>query len=313
MAARRGRGRAVWAGVSLATLALVTVGLTFLALTQRSEVQAAGSTPGATPRQTAPAEPSAAPAQVPPTQAMVVIPPTRVIDAIDASTAVRAASTTCPEPTTLEITADAGAGWETTEATGLASLQRLSADAEGFVSAIGLGVDGCGPAYERSFTSGDAWERVPGELAASWFIDPANRAGMHTPAGDVAAPCAAVLQVAVVDEATAAVLCEDGTVHATGDSGATWAATAPIPGVGALGATSDGYWVVVVDQNGCAGAQVAAVTVADGAAQVGSAGGCLEAAVPAGAVAVDGAVDGSTWVWAGDRIGLSLDGGASWL
>ena len=313
MAARRRRGSAVWAGAGLTVLALITIALTFFALTQRGEVAEAGSTPGATPLPTAPAAPLAAPAEVPAVQPMVVVAPTRVIDAIDASSAARAAFTTCPEPTTLEVTGDAGSTWEATEASGLASLQRISADASGFLAAIGLGVDGCAPAYERSFTSGDAWETMPEALAASWFVDPANRAGLHAPAGNIAAPCPAVLQVAVVDESTAAVLCEDGTVHATGDSGAAWVATSPISGIAAVGATADGYRAVVVNQNGCSGAQVLAVAIVEGAAHVGAAGGCLDAAIPAGGVAVDSAVDGSTWVWAGDRIGLSPDGGLSWL
>ena len=55
------------------------------------------------------------------------------------------------------------------------------------------------------------------------------------------------------------------------------------------------------------------MTIADGATQVGAVGGCLDAAVPVGNVAIDDAVDGTTWVWAGDRIGRSPDGGASWL
>lgn len=313
MAARRRSARAVWAGAGLTVLALITIGLTFLALTQRGEISEAGSTPGATPLPAAPAGPSAAPAEVPAPQTMVVVAPARVIDAIDASTAVRGVSTTCPEPTTLQLSSDAGNTWEATEQSGVASLQRISAEESGFLAAIGLGVDSCAPAYERSFTWGAAWETMPEELAASWFIDPANRAGVHAPAGDIAAPCPVVLQVAVVDASSAAVLCEDGTVHATVDSGAAWAPTSPIPGVAALGSTTDGYQVVIVNQNGCTGAQVVAVTVADGAVQIGTAGGCLDAAVEAGGVAVDGAVDGIVWVWAGDRIGLSLDGGASWL
>jgi len=307
----RRRSRAVLAGVGLSALAVLVIVLVFVALTQHRSVPEAGSTPGATP----PATESTAPANsAPATDVPVTVPvPTRVLAALDEASAVRAVSTACPAPSTIEVTSDSGASWEAAEAGAVAAVQRVVVDADAFVVLIGLGVEGCAPAYERSFTGGTAWESAPDELGASWFIDPANRTGIHTPAGDVAIPCSVAVQVAVTDEASAGLLCDDGSVHATFDSGTSWVSSTPVAGAAAIGFGGDGYRVAVVNQNGCVGAQVVSVTVVDGAAQVGSPGACLEVNVPAGEVAVDSGGDGSIWVWAGDRIGRSADGGISWL
>ena len=73
-------------------------------------------------------------------------------------------------------------------------------------------------------TAGADWETVPEELAGSWYLDPADRASVHTPEGPRPGPCAGALQVASSDAAIAAVLCDDVTVHVTVDAGVTWLA-----------------------------------------------------------------------------------------
>ena len=117
----------------------------------------------------------------------------------------------------------------------------------------------------------------------------------------------------MIDEDSAGVLCDDGTMHVTTDSAASWASSTPVAGAAAIGVGGDGYRIAVVDENGCHGVQVADVVVVDGAAQAAAPGSCLDADVPTGEVAVDTGGDGSIWVWAGDRIGRSADGGITWL
>ena len=304
--------RAAWAGVGLAALAVVVMLLSFVALTANRVVPQAGSTPGVTPPAAdaapTPAEP-AAPASTPQT----VPVPGRVLAAIDVGSAVRAIETQCPTSSTIETTFDAGATWQQFEAPAVSAVQRIFADPDAYVSLIGLATEGCAPTYEQSYTGGEAWEPAPDELAASWFVDPANRAGLHAPAGDRPAPCGAVVQVAVFDENSAALLCEDGSVHATVDAGASWLPPASVAGAAAIGVGADGYRVAVINQNGCVGAQLVSLPVtADGLAP-GPHGACLPATVAPGEAAVDSADDGTTWLWAGDALGRSADGGATWL
>ncbi len=212
----------------------------------------------------------------------------------------------------VEVTADAGATWEAFEAPAVSAVQRVSAGADAFVSLIGLSVEGCAPAYERSFSGGAAWEAAPDELAASWFVDPANRAGLHAPSGDRAAPCGAVVQLAVIDENSAAVLCEDGAIHATVDGGVGWLPPASVPGVSAITADAASYRVAVLNQNGCTGAQIIELPVTEAGFAPGAPGACLVATAAAGDVAL-AAGENVTWLWAGDALARSENGGATWL
>ncbi|MFE5672278.1 hypothetical protein ACFQ58_11815 [Agromyces sp. NPDC056523] len=315
---RSARSRQVASAVLLSVLAVVTLAAVGLALSVNRVVPEAGATPGAVapPTESLEPAPSAEPSAEPtaPSPAPAGVGASRVLTAIDASSAIRATASTCPEPTTVEVTTDGGATWAPIAAATVSAAQWVGWDGEAFVSVLGLAAEGCGPVYEQSWTSGAEWESAPGELAASWYVDPANPATLLTPAGELSAPCGAVEQLAAVDADSAALLCTDDTVHATIDGGATWlAAAGPLIGAAAISAAADGYHVVLVDQGGCVGAQLATVTLAAGVAQVGVAGGCLDAAVPAGAVAVGIGDDGSMWVWAGDRVGISTDGGSSWL
>jgi hypothetical protein len=306
------RSRTALAGVGVVVLAIVVMGLSFLALTQNRSVASAGSTPGASePQAGATAAPAEVAAPAPVIEPVAAVP-NRVIAAISAEAAVRAIAANCPTPSTIESTGDAGATWEPFEAAGVSAVQRITAGSDAFVALIGLATEGCTPIYERSFTGGTAWEAAPDELAASWFVDPANRAGLHAPAGDRAAPCTAVVQLAVVDENSAAVLCDDGSVHATRDAGANWLPPATVAGAAAISVGPDGYRAAVVNQNACVGAQVVGIGIAEAGLVPGAAGTCLAATVSPGETAVASA-ENVTWLWAGDGLARSADGGATWL
>lgn len=303
---------AVWAAIGVAVLAIVVVVLSFAALTQHRSTAGAGSTPGAS---MPPADVTRVPAEpqpsVPAPALEPVAVPNRVIAAIDADSVVRAVSTTCPAPSTIEVTDDAGATWESFDAAGIATVQRITAGSNAFVALIGLGVEDCTPAYERSFTGGVAWEAAPGELTASWFVDPSDRAGLHAPTGDRSAPCGAIVQVAVVDEASAAVLCADSSIHLTVDGGAAWLPAVSVPGASAIGAGGSGFQIAVVNQNACVGAQLVALALAESGPTLGAAGACLEAVVGAGDAAV-AVSENTAWLWVGDEFARTEDGGGTW-
>lgn len=304
------QARSVWAGIGVALLALVVATLSLVALTANRSVVEAGSTPGADPAVAKLAEaPVAEPAEAIPAPLAV---PNRVIAAIDGDSAVRVATTACPAPSTIEVTDDAGATWEPFDAPTVSAVQRVNADSGAFVSLIGVATEGCAPTYERSYTGGEAWEAADNELGASWYVDPANRAGILSPAGNRAAPCAAVVQIAVIDENGAAVLCDDATVHATADGGAGWLPSVSVPGASAIGAGGAGYQVAVLNQNGCIGAQLVELALTESGLTPGAAGACLPATAGAADVAV-AAGENVTWLWAGDALARTEDGGATWL
>ena len=68
----------------------------------------------------------------------------------------------------------------------------------------------------------------------------------------------------------------------------------------------------MINQNGCVGAQLVGVALAEAGLAPGAPGACLAATVAGGDVAV--ASGGNvTWLWAGDALARSEDGGATWL
>jgi hypothetical protein len=177
-------------------------------------------------------------------------------------------------------------------------------------SLVTLDVSSCSPQVVDTYVAGEEWANYPERANARWFMNPANRAVVHTPNGVVAAPCASVSAFAARSTTVAALLCADGTFLRTTDSGSTWGAALALPGAVNLAAAGEGYVVVVQGQAECAGLQV--LTGGEAADTPLSITGCREAAFNPGDVAVSSG-GGTLWLWAGDAVSRSNDGGATWL
>lgn len=298
--------------IALGGLAALTILLSYAALTQNRSVEGSGTTPiSAAP----PAEEESreTPAESPAPDPVVTVADTaRVLAAVDADLAYRAVTGACPAtPATIEVTADAGGEWIAYEASDIAasrSIRSISPGGGGFVSMITLNADSCAPQYLHSFVEGIAWEAAEG-LTGEWFVDPANAALLNTPVGAATAPCE-VVRLAPRDDVSAAALCRDSSLALTADAGASWSRSAPITGADALSATGDGYRLAVIGQNGCANAQV--MSVGNGL-ELGAPGACVAGTGAAGQTALAEAGDGTVWLWSGDALMRSADGGASWL
>ena len=115
-------------------------------------------------------------------------------------------------------------------------------------------------------------------------------------------------------DTSAAVLCSDHTVFRTTDAGSTWGSSVAVPGSVALASSGNGYAIAVTEQPSCGGVQLLALPeLVDGSELTAS--GCFPTlAAPdslAGNIAVsEGA--GTLWLWAGDALVLSSDGGTTW-
>ena len=122
--------------------------------------------------------------------------------------------------------------------------------------------------------AGDAWQEYPDRVATNWYVDPANRAVVHSPAGAFPASCPTVIALAPRSDTVGAALCSNGALLRTGDGGATWGPGSALPGAANINVSADGYIVVAANQPGCAGAQVFSTPEAlDGAL---TPGGCRE-------------------------------------
>ncbi len=253
-------------------------------------------------------------------EAAATVPATRILAAIDADRAWRAATGECPAAVAApEYSTDGGASWVPTDATGptgVTALQRIIASSTEVASMVGAAAESCAPTLIRTYVRGDNYEEYPAEIGTAWHIDPADRARVVAPDGAVDAPCAAAVAVAPENDSVAAVLCADGTVSTTADAGVTWRAPVAVAGAQSIDAVEGGFLVARLGGTACAGVGLALVGAGpdDTAATVADAG-CMpvagDLAALAGQVAVSGG-DGAWWVWAGDVLARSTDRGATW-
>lgn len=262
------------------------------------------STPSATPTPDAAADEAST---------IVAAPVTRLISAVDDTTAWRAATGTCPAAAASpEVTTDSGATWTTTNATrptDVTSVQTLSAQSESVLGFVGLDIADCAPEFVKTFVAGENFRAYPEQLDDEWFINPANRAVVHSPEGDQTAPCASVLAVAPRSATEAVVLCDANELYVTADSAATWSLAVALPGVVNVASSDAGYVAAVAGSADCGGVQV--VTLTPGLAPTVT--GCLPVAGDlAGNVALSSTGD-TLWLWAGDTIARSTTAGAAWL
>ncbi len=241
--------------------------------------------------------------------------------ALTGRTAFRATNGTCTggAPSTVLRTSDSGRTWQAVGAPASAVLT-LSA-AGGQISSIASaapGVSGgdCTPGKyvlsgRRSWTGPDA-------SVEDWYREPNDPTKLHTPAGDVLSPCRTrtipVIQLAAIGPQDAAVLCNDGDVFRTRDSGNQWARLSVVHGAIALAWESRSLgWLIVAGGPHCVG--LATVRTLDGgstwqrAGCVGTLPLILARRMPV-AVDFDGPQRGMAAI--GDRIYTTHDGGLSW-
>ena len=214
----------------------------------------------------------------------------------------------------MALTRDGGATWEQfpiAPAVEVSSIQRLHAADDAYIYMVGQRPADCSLVWAGTFTGGADWGVFEAQLGDTWFVDATNRARVHAPGGDQAAPCDAVVGLAITSATEAAALCSTQTVFRTADGAATWDAGLPMPGAVSLDNSDDGYIVATVGQPDCAGVQVRTIGVSASDADAIPALGCLALESAPDETSVSYA-SGSVWVWADDTVRASTDGGVTW-
>jgi len=253
-----------------------------------------------------PESPLATPTESTPEPPPSAVPLGRLIDASSATEAWRLTKGACPDGGgSVQRTSDGGATWDDVD-TGAEAFVRLRARGPADAFVVAVTGEGCEPAFLAT-SDGETWGELPGSLDDAWYIEPADATAVHSPAGAMAGPCEGpVVDLAGVTSTRAGALCDDGRVFTTDDGAASWAVRVAVPGAVALTDAGDGYLVGVLAAAGCPGVQV--VAAGEGTAE---ALGCSSAAAEPGSVDV-AAVGESVWVWAGDAVQVSTDGGRTW-
>jgi len=298
----------VAAGVAL--LAIVTVVLCVIALTQFRGEPSAGQIRATTSSPTPTVTPTSDPTEGPTSPQVALVAPKRLLSAFDGTNVYRATVAACPDSrTSFELSDDGGVTWQTSDvagSTGSSAALNLTAGSRDFVHMVTLATDDCAPQYLRSFVGGIEWQVFDADLPVTWFFDAADPSTLNSPDGVRSTPCTTVWMAATGSRA--AVLCSDSTIFTTTDAATSWSEPISVPNAAAIGVSPSGYRVALLNAEGCTGIQLGELVDGD----LSGLGACLPVEAAQADVAVATAADGATFVWAGDIFSGSPNGGATW-
>ncbi|WP_127792771.1 hypothetical protein [Agromyces sp. LHK192] len=291
--------------VALVVFVLVDTALVWWALAsvgRNAGSPAAETMPTLPARETAAADSTVPATTMPAAATAAVVPSARYLYAVDGATAFRGTRGSCPSVgASFESTTDGGATWAT-GATEFTDARAVAQAPEDPIVVIARDAATCAVTAYWTFVGGIDWEPAA-EFQPTWIAD-GGRA--IAPGGLATTPCRdGVADLAGRNDSEAVVLCEDGLLLTTADAGVTWVAVDPVADAVAVAAGTDAFLVAVAGSPDCDGVRVIA-------AGGGAIGECVAVAVAPGETAIDVAGDGTVWVWAGDAIARSADGGATW-
>jgi hypothetical protein len=158
----------------------------------------------------------------------------------------------------VAITTDGGTTWADAK-TSLKTVVRVRpTDGQ---SAFVVGADStCAAELKNTSNGGGTWAS-DSAVGSAWFRDPKNPVTVKSPGPASSAPCGQqqVLDLAVQSVGSARVLCADGLVRSTTDTGRSWTDTGRASGAVALAvsaSTPAETYIALLDAPGCAGVQV---------------------------------------------------------
>ena len=187
---------------------------------------------------------------------------------------------------------------------------QLSAGPNGNVIAIGGTRQSCSYRYVAYANDGTVTASANSPVDV-WFSTPSDRDEINGPGDTKATPCEGhVVGLAPLDLSQALVVCDNGAVISTRNSGRTWRQVARIPNTLAIAAESGRYWVAGAHE-GCDGVTVQSLTEKGGSLTRGRTRCAPGLDVAGGQVAID-VTDGTIWLWSGSKIAVSTDDGQTW-
>ncbi len=202
----------------------------------------------------------------------------------------------------MSVSTDEGKTFAPTPVRGLTEVLGVRAASEKDLTVIGLG-SGCKVSRFTSQDGGDSWTRTAG-AGPTWHLSPVSSPDtVASPAGPRTPPCTPAA-VSTVNDTLVRLLCDDGKVLGTDDTGKTWVTLGSLPGAVDIRFTSAGVGVALAKQKGCAAAVMQSVDGGAGWDRL----GCLPGAEP---LAI-GSQGSTIAAQVGDNLYVSTDGGKSW-
>lgn len=270
------------------------------------------SPPATTP---APEESASVSPTLPPTSTPSVdqkmAQPTRLLVVTSATEAWRATVGDCNTPGQVERSANGGKSWRRAVEPTLGPIVRLEVEANGDIYTVGGDGPDCSIRYIAYSTAG----AVTGQTATPqsiWSRDPKNPDQIHGPTSASATPCNRrhVLGLASLDRSKALVVCTDGSVMVTSNSGRSWKRADKLVGTMAVGAGGGRFWVAG-EATKCDGVAVRSFSLAAGKLSRGGSQCAADLPLTPGRVAID-ASDTAIWLWTGNKVQVSTDRGRTW-
>lgn len=227
----------------------------------------------------------------------------RLLSVVSEAVAWRSEGGSCDDRGSLELSMDGGETWGAAypadEQLGR-PLWLSGADYTAVQSVIASGPD-CELSGVRTFDSGASWERQEQVVTNSAMVDPTDSSVLVWGGEDIAGPCESMSKVAVTG-GVASVVCDDGSLWSVSSDSTDWTEL-EVQGTIAL-AASDRRWVAATESPECNGL---------GLVELDESSTELLACAPAepdSDTALDMAGD-TLWLWAGDEVLISSDGGST--
>lgn len=292
----------IWVAVVVVVLVVIDIALVTLALGRTAPN--AGDPAGPIPTFSSSPRPSTSPTPSASASAEAA-GPRRFLSAVDDKEAWRATGETCGGAApTLEHTVDAGATWVPVAlGPDVSSLMAIRASATDLTILAGIGAD-CTTTVRTSADDGVTWTAgSPGGAGAG-----VSTAGVVLADGVIEAPCSGPIE-AYQGKSTSVVICA-GQLEWRAGTGE-WV-DVPLSGVRSIADAGMTYTLARINTETCDGVQIESMPAVNVTPTTSTTPiGCDADAATAGPTSLD-RVDDAVWLWAGDSVSVSTDGGATW-
>jgi hypothetical protein len=240
-----------------------------------------------------------------------VVVPTRLLLATSSKEAWRATVGDCQTHGRVERSANGGKSWQQALEPPLGPIVRLGVEPNGNVYTLGGAGTDCSIRY-ISYAEDGVVAAQTNRPRGIWSRDPGKPDKIRGPGSARATPCKAqhVLGLASLSGSEALVVCTGGSVIVMSNSGRSWRQADKLVGTMAVGAGAGRIWVAGKEKK-CDGVAIQSLTLSNRDLSRGRSRCAPDLTAIPGRVAID--VSGKAiWLWAGDKVQISTDGGRTW-
>ena len=237
-------------------------------------------------------------------------PANRLLLATSAATAWRVRVGDCKTPGILERSTNGGKSWNIAGKAGLAPIVQLGFEQGNLYTVGGFGAN-CTARYVEYSSDGLITGQTDFPVGV-WFLDPNDPDQINGPRNAKASPCGQqrLVGLAALDTSRAIVICSNGAMMATFDSGTSWKKVDEARGTVAVAAGGGRYWTASSAKD-CSGVSLQWFAVRQGALAPGTRRCAAASKVTAGEVAI-GVSSDAIWIWANKTVSVSRNQGRSW-